>query len=90
MTDIYDHDSRVIEPIICSTCRKNKWELHLRHDMETRKTFLVLICSNNTCVTERAVTLGCEPDCISWEEFDITGQGYDPTTAYPIQMKDLN
>lgn len=62
----------------CATCKDSKWKLFLRSDKKNKRTYLVLICSNDKCVETRKKQLGAEPDdAVIWEEFDISGQGYD-------------
>ena len=61
----------------CSHCNKNNWEVLIGHRSDG-KTFLIVNCCDSSCHEKRREELKALPDeSIIWEEFDITGQGYD-------------
>lgn len=60
---------------LCAHCSDNNWELIIVNH-PSNKTSLVIKCSNPDCCDKLKENLTDE-DMILWEEFDITGQGYD-------------
>lgn len=67
---------------ICGTCEGNNWTLHVGHRSDGR-TFLFIWCTNPDCMETRRIAEGAsENDMITWGEFDITNQGFDPLDVH--------
>jgi len=61
----------------CGSCGGNNWSLRLGHRTDG-KTILLVTCANPQCVQELIEATGATSNSlVVWEEFDITGQGYD-------------
>jgi len=73
---------------LCGTCKGNNWTLHIGHRSDG-KTFLFIWCANPDCMETRTIEEGAtEGDMITWGEFDITGQGMDPSDVH--QSRGIN
>lgn len=64
----------------CGNCHGNTWELSVAHS-DTGKTYLVISCANKDCVKKRREELDVDENdtdaLVIWDQFDISGQGYD-------------
>ena len=64
----------------CGNCHGNTWELSIAHS-DDGKTYLAISCANKKCIETKRRELGIEETdeeaWILWDQFDISGQGYD-------------
>jgi hypothetical protein len=64
----------------CSDCGGTEWELLIER-LTNGRTHLLTVCSNKQCIQSKKLKLGLplddESQLVVWDEFDITGCGYD-------------
>lgn len=70
-------DTSEISPMVCENCEGTDFKVYIATQRDGR-TQLLMVCSNKECVKERRKQIEAPEDSlIVWNEFDITGQGYD-------------
>jgi len=90
MSTYSEYETNSVE-YFCSSCKGNKWRIILVS--EDNKVKLLISCSNPECVNGKLEDLdvdGYSSPFVVWDEFDITGQGYDEIVKKYIEPIVLN
>ena len=71
---------------VCGDCKSTSWHLYICH-RDDGQTLLFITCANPECLDAKRIQLGLSSvDMPMWDEFNITGQGYDLLPQAPEEL----